>query len=238
MSVAWKVWILRGIGLFLFWQWFSGNLSLYIHARFSWLTLVAALSFVLIGGVYHTRRERLDAQHHHGEFAWGGFFLILTPILFGLLAPGKPLGADAMRCRSINVASIGSTATPITKKIAVIHHDEPQTILDWVMAFWSESNLANIVGAPATVSGFVYRDQKATTGMFMVGRFVITCCAADATPVGLYVAWPNSQTLSNDQWVEVSGHFELQTLAETATPVLVAEAITVIDMPEQPYLYP
>ena len=72
----------------------------------------------------------------------------------------------------------------------------------------------------------------------MVSRFVITCCAADAVPVALYVSWPESKTLADDQWVEVSGQFALQEIDQRQMPVLMAEIVTLIDIPDQPYLYP
>jgi uncharacterized repeat protein (TIGR03943 family) len=73
---------------------------------------------------------------------------------------------------------------------------------------------------------------------FQISRFVVTCCAADAVPVSLPVFWSGSGALENDQWVEVSGHFEIRSIADTPMPVLVAESVTVVEMPEMPYLYP
>jgi uncharacterized repeat protein (TIGR03943 family) len=240
MNALWKGLMLRGIGLFLFWQWFSGNVHLYIQARFVLLVLVAALALVWIGGVYHTRRVRMaqeQSRHAHGDFAWGGLALVLIPLMVGVLAPRRPLGADSMRYRQINTEGIVSVAAPRATTV-LLKPTRNRNILDWVMAFLSEPDVHTFSGEKATVSGFVYREAGWEATTFMVSRFVITCCAADATPVGLYVAWPESKTLTEDQWVEVFGQFEIRQIDGKPTPVLLAETVTVIDIPDQPYLYP
>ena len=238
MTSMWKALILRAIGLFLFWFWISGKLSLYIHERFAVLTLLAAFGLLLIGGVYHGLRVREphSHQHQHGQFSWGGLFLVLLPIVFGLMVPRVPLGSEAMRTRNVSMASMMSLAAPDSKR-QLRKPVRKRTILDWVMMFLVDRPEA-FVGEAAHVSGFVYYDEDFPENSFMVARFVVTCCAADASPVGLYVSWPEGKKPISDQWVEVSGHFEMQEVKKEQTPVLIAETITLIDVPAQPYLYP
>ena len=239
MTALWKGLVLRGIGLFLFALWMRGNLSLYIHERFVWLVVAASIGLVWIGAVYHSRRVRTSEQphHHHGEFSWGGLFLVLLPIVVGLTVPRTPLGADAMRNRTVNVESMTSLAAPGNTRL-LLKPAGKRTILDWVMLFLMASDDSALNGEQADVTGFVYHDDEAEADTFRVSRFVVTCCAADAVPVSLPVFWPGSRALKNDQWVEVSGHFEIRSIAETPAPVLIADSVTVVEMPEMPYLYP
>jgi uncharacterized repeat protein (TIGR03943 family) len=72
----------------------------------------------------------------------------------------------------------------------------------------------------------------------MVSRFVISCCAADAAPLGLVTQWPDTGSLPNDTWVEVKGRFQMGEFDGEPMPVLIAETITPTDVPEPPYLYP
>jgi uncharacterized repeat protein (TIGR03943 family) len=72
----------------------------------------------------------------------------------------------------------------------------------------------------------------------MVGRFVVSCCVADATPVGLVVRWPEANSLENDQWVTVSGHFESGLFQGDSVIILAADTVSAIPIPGQPYLYP
>jgi len=239
MKPLWKGIVLRLIGVFIFFEWFSGNFSLYIHERFLWLLILASFGLVYMGAVYHARWVKTDDrhQHQHGNFSWGGLCLVLIPIMLGLLAPRKPLGADAMRYRNIGVESMLSLKLPKTNTM-LLRPVRQRNILDWLTAFLVEPELETHIGEKAVVSGFVYREDDFQEHIFLVSRFVITCCAADASPVGLYVYWPDEKTLVEDQWIEVAGHFELRKIQGKATPVLIAETVTLIDIPAQPYLYP
>ena len=239
MTALWKGIVLRVIGLFLFVLWMQGNLSLYIHERFVWLVVAASISLVWVGAVYHSRRVRMSGQHrhHHGEFSWGGLLLVLLPIVCGLTAPRKPLGADAMRNHTVSVESMTSLATPSTTHM-LFKPNRKRTILDWALLFLSESDQNAFVGEQADVTGFVYHDDETATETFLISRFAVTCCAADAVPVSLPVFWPDSRTLENDQWIEVSGHFEIRSRAGYSALALVADTVTLVDMPEMPYLYP
>ena len=72
----------------------------------------------------------------------------------------------------------------------------------------------------------------------MVTRFVVSCCVADANVAGLVVRWPDAGSLAADQWVEVMGALAPGRLARRSLPVLAADRVAPVSVPEQPYLYP
>jgi uncharacterized repeat protein (TIGR03943 family) len=113
-----------------------------------------------------------------------------------------------------------------------------KNILDWLIEFRTTSDPASFTGQEARLIGFVYRDDRFDGETFMVSRFVLSCCAADAAPLGLLVRWPESSALAADQWVEVSGRFEPGQFDGEPMPILIAEKITATTVPDQPYLYP
>ncbi len=239
MTSVWKGLVLRGIGLFLFLLWMRGSLLLYIHERFVWLAVAASIVLVWLGAVYHTTRVRGHTcqYHHHGEFSWGGLLLVLLPLVFGLMAPRKPLGADALQNRTIGVETMASLAVPDSSRV-LLKPNRTRTLLDWVLLFLTEHDWDTFSGEQADVTGFVFRKEEMDAKTFMLSRFVVTCCAADAVPVSLMISWPGSDSLEIDQWVDVSGHIEIRRLDGTPTPVLTAETVMLRDIPEQPYLYP
>jgi uncharacterized repeat protein (TIGR03943 family) len=238
ITALWKGIVLRGIGLFLFALWMRGDLPLYIHERFVWLVVVASIGLVWIGAIYHSRRVGGTRYHHlHETFSWGGLLLVLLPIVCGLTVPRKPLGAEAMRKRSVNAESMMSLAAPGTTR-TLSKPNAARTILDWALLFLSEPDSGAFAGERADVTGFVYRDAETEAEFFLLSRFVLTCCVADAAPVSLPVLWSESGTLANDQWARVAGHFAIHAVEGQPTPVLVADTVTLIDMPKEPYLYP
>jgi putative membrane protein len=61
---------------------------------------------------------------------------------------------------------------------------------------------------------------------------------ADASAIGLVVQAENADQFADDSWVWVIGTFAEGQLDGDALPVLLADEITPVRPPEQPYLYP
>ena len=86
--------------------------------------------------------------------------------------------------------------------------------------------------------GFVFRDERFADDQFMVTRFVVSCCVADANVAGMVVQSPATPDLVTDQWVRVRGVLAPGQLGERTLPVISASSITPATPPQQPYLYP
>ena len=114
-----------------------------------------------------------------------------------------------------------------------------KNVLDWSQLFKSTPDAANkFAGEPVKVTGFVFRDERFAADQFLVTRFVVSCCVADGNVAGVVVQWQSAVDLPTDQWVEVSGKFAPGALAGETIPVVTAESVTKIPVPNQPYLYP
>lgn len=242
MTTGWKTIILMAMGLFLFSRILNGTLLFYINERFFWLSVLAAVGLILVGVSY---RYRADHDHHepdhagysHGRLSWAGLLLIASPIVLGLVIPPKPLGAAAMTNRDISLELLTSAAAP-EGGIILSKPKTEKNILDWIVEFRQTSDPAALAGEEVKLVGFVYRDERFGEDSFMVSRFVVSCCAADAAPIGLVVHWPDSPTLADDQWVEVVGVLEPGEFEGEQLPLVKAASVTPTDVPNQPYLYP
>jgi uncharacterized repeat protein (TIGR03943 family) len=237
MKTRLKALALIGMGLFLCSRFINGALFYYINERFLWLILFASLGFILVGMSYRYRPQHAHHHEHDGhehyQFSWFGLFLVLLPVALGLLMPPKPLGAAAMVNRDISIDSLTSASNTIIAK-----PKGNRNVLDWLIDFRTAKDPAAFAGEEAKVIGFVYRDDRFAPEEFMVARFVLSCCAADASPLGLVVRWPEGASLADDSWVEVEGHFEPGRFAGEEMPILIAESVTPTEIPERPYLYP
>jgi putative membrane protein len=238
-----KTAILFGLGLYFVYNVASGNLTNYINERFAWLSWVAAPLFVLLGAISAysllTRREEDHGEqgshtHDHGALSWPVLAVVALPLVFGTLLPSRPLGASAVE-------------GDLTAGAGLIGGDEAATVerdpldwnvLDWLRAVNRSTDLTEFDGQEANLLGFVYRNDQFPAGHFVVTRFIISCCVADATAVGMPVNWPEADGLDNDAWVQVHGTFELGEFAGNLFPVLQADALEIVPEPEHPYLYP
>jgi uncharacterized repeat protein (TIGR03943 family) len=241
MTPSLKALALVAMGLFLYSRFFGGTLLFYINERFVWLTILASLGFILVGVSYRYRtghrHDHEHGDHDHAKISWGGLALVVLPIALGLVVPPKPLGAAAMVNRDVSIKSLTSASAPTTSNVLAKPKAE-KNILDWLIEFRSTADLSTFDGQQAKVIGFVYRDERFGEDQFMVSRFVLSCCAADAAPLGLLVQSVESGSFADDQWVEVTGFFEAGQFAGEEMPILLAETIKPTEIPEQPYLYP
>lgn len=163
--------------------------------------------------------------------------LIAAPVILGLLVTPQPLGVAALANREVSLSLEGS-ALPASVRATAQKSPRDRNILEWWQAFQAGADYDSLVGQEAQVVGFVFRDGRYGEDGFMVTRFVVSCCVADAVVVGLVVQWPESQTLHNDQWVEVEGVMARSPLENWRPPVLVATRVTPVEIPDTPYLYP
>lgn len=218
----------------------SGKLLYYIGPRFSWLSLVAVALFIILAGSYqlvgkpHDDDAHDHEDHTHSKAPIGPLLITALPLILGTIIPPSPLGANAVAARSPanSAAVVGSSEQALT----IVPTE--RNVLDWVRAMNVDPDPGALNGEEADVIGFVYRDGRFGNDQFLLARFTLTCCVADAMAIGLVVQSPEAEQLTADSWVRVQGAFIEGKADGKPTPVLVAEDITPVQQPEQPYLYP
>jgi uncharacterized repeat protein (TIGR03943 family) len=238
-----KIVILFALSAYFVYNILTGNLSNYINERFVWLSYVAAALFFILGAAslwsmirenqVHTHEHNHDHGHSH-SVGWGMIAVVAMPLVLGVLIPSKPLGAEAVdgAIATQQLTYGGATITVLNKPPL------ERNVLDWLRAFSNTELSSDFNGEQADVIGFVYREPDYPADTFLVARFTISCCVADASAIGLPVRYTGTDTLTEGSWVRVSGGFDAGQFADRETPILVAQAVETVDQPEHPYLYP
>lgn len=249
-----KALLLIALALFFYSRLANGSIYFYINQRFVAFTLLAVAGLIAVGlsyrlgkaGADHTHGDEAHEHHypdhgghdHNHDLTWGGVALVLLPIVLGLVIPPRPLGAAALANREVNLSQ---TTMPAVVSLAAPKLSDENNILDWWKIFRSATNLRTderVIGQPANVIGFVFNEERYGADHFMLVRFAVSCCVADASVLGLVVKAPAGLKFENDQWVTVQGRFIPSDLESWKMPVLVAEQVEPIAVPQQPYLYP
>jgi uncharacterized repeat protein (TIGR03943 family) len=161
--------------------------------------------------------------------------ILSLPVALGLLVIPQPLTTAAMSNRDLNLGAWNDG--PAAGHALPVAPPAERNILDWLRLFQAEPDVSAFDNQEARLTGFVYREERFTAESFMVGRFIIIHCVADATPAGLIVRWPEAASLQDDQWVEVYGRLQAGEFDGRAMPILWAESVRPIPPPAQPYLY-
>ncbi|BBB49309.1 TIGR03943 family putative permease subunit [Pelolinea submarina] len=194
--------------------------------------LTALLGWLLLLRYFHNLPGRPAAEAPPRS----ALLILSLPLIIGLAAPEQPLSSASLDTRGISLNAPVSISQQSTDSLAVRQDD--RTILDWVKLFNYESDPSAYIGEDVNVIGFVYHDPRLPQGEFMVSRFIITCCVADAFAVGMTVDWPQDVNFEDNTWINVQGTLDVMQIGSQTVPMVHAASIQPVSAPEQPYLYP
>lgn len=218
---------------------FSGNLANYINVRFMWLSYVALVIFVLltVASLAQLLRGKTESSAYKisepNKITWSVLFVTSMPLIFGTLVPSAPLGASAVNGGVSTRAVLGTN-----EAAAFVVEPSERNVLDWLRMFGSAEDIEAFNGQPVDVIGFVYREPSFADDQFMVSRFTVSCCVADASALGLPVTYSGTSELSEGDWVRVTGTIQIGEFGEELVPIIHNVTVEAVEQPQFPYLYP
>ncbi|WP_282820275.1 TIGR03943 family putative permease subunit, partial [Curtobacterium flaccumfaciens] len=155
-----------------------------------------------------------------------------------LVLPPTTLSARTAQQRSVDSATL-SNATGSESAVQLLGSEGVDTseygVKDWAALIRQTTDTTALVGKQVELTGFVVPGDG---GSFTLTRFVISCCAVDAQPVGLgVVTGDGTGTVPDEgQWVTVRGALAANPdQSADARIVVKAAKITDIAQPEDPY---
>ena len=108
---------------------------------------------------------------------------MLVPLLIGVLIPARPLDSSALATKGFNTNAPLVSADSSAQLFET--DSEERNVLDWLKLFNYERDVSQFFGQKASVIGFVYFDEALGENQFLVSRFVVSCCSADAFALGM-----------------------------------------------------
>jgi uncharacterized repeat protein (TIGR03943 family) len=174
--------------------------------------------------------------------------ILLLPLAYLFNARGASLDAYAFQNRSLGLPNViepetddrpaapGRVDTPAQAGDVDAPASKPVTILDLYYAPRAYE------GKRVKLTGMLHKNDPQVEADFgkslpVVFRFVITCCAADASPVAVLVDGDDLPDLPESAWVEVAGTFRIQEKDGRRVPIVATSIVTEKETPKQPYLY-
>jgi putative membrane protein len=258
-SIRTRKWIraalLLFLGLYLFDNMLTGRIYYYINERFglfTWAAVAILLTMGVVSVVDLLRESRSEADEHHKHKhdhehghdhqhgtapSWLVLGILALPLALGVLMPARPLGASAVGSSGVSTSFSGLQSGGSSTQFAAAPQD--RNVLDWARAFNTTANVDEFNGQQGDLIGFVYRDIRfKDSTQFMLARFTVSCCVADASAIGVIVQAKDAEKITQDSWVHVKGKFQVQTFDGQRTPILIADSVETTAQPEHPYLYP
>ncbi|NQX05340.1 TIGR03943 family protein [Rathayibacter sp. VKM Ac-2856] len=269
LLARWKGVVLSLIGVVsTLWLAATGRLGLYIHPRyFEFSVILAAVAAVLLicaFAIVPGAEEEEGHGHGHGDAdghaedrgddhvedhlhpaprrrwraglaALGSVAVIACAAVALLIVPPAALTASTATQREVNTSAVDASVTAQ----APTGDTASFTVRDWATLLRQGASEQFLAGRTATVSGFVTPDASDPENVFYVARFIVTCCAVDAQPVGVPIHQPGwADTYTEGEWLEVTGGFGANPSVTSAEAVVLEpDTVVPIDEPAMPYVY-
>lgn len=225
-------------GAYLIFIYFSGKVQLLIHQDYAILTLISGIVLILFGGlgcVGLMKQKHFSPTGVHPNTK-RELILVFVAIIAALVIHPAPLSTSTASVRKSGLnddAGLSRRTTPVARFII---NSENRRLIEWVNLFNQNPEPSQYEGEKVKVSGFVLKDDDLPEDYFMIARFIISCCAADARPIGIPVHYnPTEQTLENDQWIELKGSLFTTELDGESIPAIELSQYQTIPIPENPY---
>jgi len=194
----------------------TGRLELLLRGVFHPLVGLSGVALLAIAlqQALQGRRER----RWNRSWALSGLLAIAV-----LLLPPNPSFSDLASNRN---SDLGSEV-----ELDFLLPPGQRSLTDWVRLLRSQPDPQLYNGDPVRISGFVLTQPE---GPPQLGRLLVRCCLADATPIGLPVRWPAGFQPQTDQWLAIEGTMGLERIAGQERSVVLPDRIRPIARPARP----
>jgi uncharacterized repeat protein (TIGR03943 family) len=182
--------------------------------------------------------EHAEHDHHHSRRApW----LVMAPLLVLLVVAPGPLGASAASSAERAVVPQSGAYPPVGAKVGGA---VPMTLAEFTSRAMDDPD-HSLTNVPVRLVGFVVKSKNGKG--FLLSRFTIFCCAADAEIQQVQILGPLS-ALPENTWVTVVGTWPPGSAPAATTtvpansndvplPELTPTSVVQISRPHLPYEY-
>ena len=223
---------------------FRNQLVLYIHPRYIVFTVVMAAIALLLVAASIVLKPHHDADpepRRRARWLSATALLLASVVAVSMIVvPPATLTSATASQRNINSTTVRSITQTVSEANASPTAAFAKfTVVDWSSLLRQTNDLAFFDGKPVDVTGFITPDQDDPQNVFYVSRFVVTCCAVDAQPVGIPVYMPNwGDAITIDDWVQVTGEFRANPSQKSRQGLALNPAtVARVEQPSEPYLY-
>lgn len=233
--------VLAAWSLTFFRYWVTGKLFLLLHPDYMWLANGAAfvmLAMALFKLVKMMKKQQVQVPPSHTTLLPPQIssLILLGVAVLGFVYTPRAFASETAIQRGVSDTLTMTRAQP-QRFVRQTASDE-RTIIDWIRTLNVYPEPDAYTGQAVNISGFVIHPDEWPEDYLMLSRFVLTCCAADAYPVGLPVQLAVSrQAYTPDSWLQVEGKVVTATIDGRRQLTIEPTTIETIPEPRNPYEY-
>ena len=226
----------------------TGKINILLHPDYVWLAysagffligivILKATQFVLSWAKQSPRQPVINPQHFSLFPPGWSSALFLVVALAGLLFTPQPFTSQTAIERGVADTLTMTRSQPQ----AFRGGNDParRSLVEWIRLLNVYPEPDAYTGQKVNLNGFVIHPPEMSPDYLSIARFVITCCAADAYPVGLPVKLTGGDRSQYpvDKWLQVEGEMITETLSGKRQLVIQASRLKEISEPANPYDY-
>ncbi|NUR49424.1 MAG: TIGR03943 family protein [Hamadaea sp.] len=193
--------------------------------------LLVAAAVMTLWHEYRTPEEPEDHGHDHSHGGPAVGWLIIAPVLGLLLVAPPAMGAYAAGQSGTALSTAAESDYPPLPPGDVV----PITVLDYASRAVFDKGVS-LGDRKVKLVGFLV---TSTDGKQVLGRMILSCCAADARPIKVAFAGQGPTGMADDSWVEIVGTYTDQTMRDAVNDEIIPYISVVswrpVDPPKQQY---
>ena len=224
LSIVLLIWIGTFIYLII-----DDNYTLFLKPEFGFLIYAGLFicSAFFISGMF-TPPGRLKIS----EIMNG--LIILMPVAFIFLTGNQTLSSYALTKRTLMSPNLNP---PESKSFSEEAEDRKTGMPMDVKLSQLFRNWASYSGKQVSIQGLLHQSMENNEGYSLVFKYLISCCAADAIPVGIFIDKKRTTGFSDDDWVKVTGVVNLDKMDGNDVVVMSLESIEKTERPSKNAAY-
>lgn len=168
----------------------------------------------------------------HSQPIWRKAMVIMPLILFVAFGTTKPLPSNV---------SESSKYMPLPKTSALPQVAKPKgntldyNHIDWQISVSDDTRAPLVDGKPFKLQGFIVADERS----YKLARTIMAHCVACSLTAEIDLRLPDdTKPPKSGQWVEAQGLAKVEKVGGTYILTLIADKVTPINEPQEPYLTP
>ena len=230
------------IALLAVWAFFFGwlvtmgqkDLARLLHPNLWWLVVCASVILTLFLLVNLRRQVTEDRQSSSTE-KWSSLFILLVPLLYFIHAQSARFNTDTLTTRILQTED-GFVQGSFEERVAaeIKEYEEENKEVSITKLYMQAQKYT---GKEVEVVCQSWVDERLPDNLIMCYRYLITCCAADARPVFIFVNPPKDTTVDTDKWLRVKGTVSLTGEAGKEVPTIAPDSIIYVEEPKFPYAF-
>ena len=210
----------------------SGRLRVFLNPLFWPLEILCGVMLLLLALGYFLCFRPALPDFEPGAYTrrLGQVAVLIIPFLVAAFSAPSSFSAAALEAR----AGLAGARTLAQSASGIANNASP-TMIDFVTASYYPEQIPKVTNRHVTYLGQFLPGEA--PGEFRFCRVLMSCCAADATPIYIHIVGAAPAQISTLQWINVEGDTFFRKDDGEWTACLHLTRLTNAQQPPDPYLY-